>query len=136
MSQETRQNDQQVATRGQSQDVATRQSQRALLPPADIYEEADAIRITADMPGVSKEALNIEVDGTALTVSGDIQVDMPEGLTASYAELRGTQYYRRFTLGNEIDTESISAEISNGELTVVLPKKATHRPRQIEVKAA
>lgn len=132
----TRQSDQQVATRGQSRDAATQESQRALLPPADIYEEADAIRITADMPGVSKEALNIEVDGTVLTVSGDIQVDMPEGLTASYAELRGSQYYRRFTLGNEIDTEGISAEISNGELMVVLPKKASHRPRKIEVKAA
>ncbi|MDA3920592.1 MAG: Hsp20/alpha crystallin family protein [Salinisphaera sp.] len=136
MSQETNKGDQQVATREQSRDVAAQRSERPLLPPADIYEEAEAIRVVADMPGVSKEGLHIEVDGTELTISGDIRVDTPEGLTASYAEIRGSQYYRQFILGKEIDNEGISAEINNGELMVVLPKKKTHRPRQIEVKAA
>ncbi|MDA3919927.1 MAG: Hsp20/alpha crystallin family protein [Salinisphaera sp.] len=136
MSQGKNTDDQQVATQGQSRNVATQRSERPLLPPADIYEEADAIRVVADMPGVSKDGLNIEVDGTELTISGDIRVDTPEGLTASYAEIRGSQYYRQFILGREIDKERISAEMDNGELTVVLPKKESHRPRQIEVKTA
>lgn len=128
---------QEVSTRKDSRDVATQDRRgRTLRPPVDIYEEDDAIHVLADMPGVSKEALTIEVDGTVLTIYGDIQIEMPEGISATYAEVRGSQYYRRFMLGQEIETEGITAEMNNGVLSLVLPKKASHRRRRIEVKAA
>lgn len=128
---------QEVSTRKDSRDVAVQdQRERTLLPPVDIYEEDDAIHVLADMPGVSKDSLAIEVDGTMLTIYGDIQIEMPEGISATYAEVRGSRYYRRFTLGQEIETEGIRAEIVNGVLNVVLPKKESHRRRRIEIKAA
>ncbi|MCO6441036.1 MAG: Hsp20/alpha crystallin family protein, partial [Nitrococcus mobilis] len=74
--------------------------------------------------------------GTVLTIYGDIQIEMPEGISATYAEVRGSQYYRRFMLGQEIETGGITAEMNNGVLSLVLPKKASHRRRRIEIKAA
>lgn len=128
---------QEVSTHGGSRDVATQdRRERSLRPAVDIYAEDDAIHVLADMPGVGKEALSIEVDGTVLTISGDIQIDMPEGISATYAEVRGSQYYRRFMLGQEIETEGISAKMNNGVLSLVLPKKASHRRRRIDVKTA
>ena len=130
MAEEYNAKDQEVSTQKGSRDVATQdRGERTLLPPVDIFEEDDAIHVVADMPGVSKEALTIEVDGTVLTIYGDMQIEMPEGISATYAEVRGSRYYRRFTLGQEVETDGITAEINNGVLSVVLPKKESHRRR-------
>lgn len=116
--------------------AAEEQAARSLLPPVDIGEQDDAIRIVADMPGVAADAVSLEVDNQVLTVEGRISVDMPEGIAATYAEVGGARYRRRFSLGQEVDTDGIRAEMDNGVLTVTLPKKSTHRRRRIEVKAA
>lgn len=136
MGEEYKAKSQDVSTQKNPRDVATEdRRERTLLPPVDIYEEGDAIHVLADMPGVSKEALTIEMDGTVLTIYGDIQIEMPEGISATYAEVRGSRYYRRFTLGQEVETDGIRAEINHGVLSVVLPKKASHRRWRIEVTA-
>lgn len=115
---------------------AEAQAARSLLPPVDIGEQDDAIRIVADMPGVAADAVSLEVDNQVLTVEGRISVDMPQGIAATYAEVGGSRYRRRFSLGQEVDTDGIRAEMDNGVLTVTLPKKSAHRRRRIEVKAA
>ncbi|GGY02500.1 hypothetical protein GCM10007160_32880 [Litchfieldella qijiaojingensis] len=128
-----------VTKRETSQDVATRERKeqlRALLPPVDIYEEDNALHIIADMPGVKREGLSIEVDNNVLSLEGEIQIEMPEGISATYAEIRAQRYARRFTLSHEIDTDAIEAKVDNGVLHLVLPKKDTHRSRRIDVKAA
>ncbi|SDM81035.1 Molecular chaperone IbpA, HSP20 family [Franzmannia pantelleriensis] len=111
-------------------------SQTALAPAVDIVEQADSLMLIADMPGVTRESLYLEVDNNVLSLEGDIQLSMPEGLTALHAEVNGQRFARRFTLSHEIDSEAISACIDNGVLTVTLPKKDSHRVRRIEVQAA
>ena len=106
----------------------------AILPAVDIFENEDGIVLVADMPGVAPQGLSVEVDHQVLTISGSIDVDMPSGLHATYAELRGTRYTRRFTLSNELDPERIDAQVNNGVLTLRLPKKEAHKPRRIEIK--
>ncbi|EPC00220.1 hypothetical protein L861_06925 [Litchfieldella anticariensis FP35 = DSM 16096] len=126
-----------VTKREASREVATRERQdSALLPLVDIYEEDNALHILADMPGVTREGLSIEVDNNVLSLEGEIQIDMPEGIAATYAEVRAQRYARRFTLSHEIDTEAIEARVDSGVLHLVLPKKETHRSRRIEVRAA
>jgi len=121
----------------QGADQATgAQAPRSLLPLVDIGEQDDAIRIVADMPGVASDAVDLQVDNQVLTIEGRISVDMPEGIAATYAEVGGSRYRRRFSLGQEVDTDGIRAEMDNGVLTVTLPKKPSHRRRRIEVKAA
>ncbi|MFC3284165.1 Hsp20/alpha crystallin family protein [Litchfieldella rifensis] len=132
-----RESSQDVTKRESSQDIAARERKdNALLPPVDIYEEGDALHVLADMPGVTRDGLHIEVDNNILSLEGEIRIDMPEGMSATYAEVRAQRYARRFTLSHEIDTEAIEARVDNGVLHLVLPKKETHRSRRIEVRAA
>lgn len=108
----------------------------AMRPPVDIFEKDNALFVVADMPGVSREGLSVEVDGSLLSIEGEIRIDMPEGISATYAEAQAQRYARRFTLSHEIDTATIEARLDNGVLHLRLPKKEMHRSRRIEIKAA
>lgn len=111
-------------------------SQETLLPAVDIVEESNALKLVADMPGVTNETLKIELDNNVLSLEGEIALNMPEGLSALHAEVRGQRFARRFNLSHEVDSDAISATLVNGALTLTLPKKDSHRTRRIEVQAA
>lgn len=113
-----------------------RDSGRALQPPVDIHEEGNALHLVADMPGVTSDSLSIEVDNNVLTIEGEIHLDMPEGMSAIYAEVQAQRFARRFTLSHEIDADAIEARLDNGLLHLLLPKKQSHHRRRIEVRVA
>jgi HSP20 family protein len=106
-----------------------------LRPPADVFEDADGITLHLDMPGVSKERLSVQTDKNTLTVEGDVQMAMPEGMEALYAEVHSTHYRRSFTLSGELEPEKTQANLKDGVLTLHIPKRAEVRPRRIEVRA-
>jgi len=122
-----------------SESTGVQQGERApevvLRPPVDIYEDADGITLMADMPGVSRDRLTIEVDKDMLLVEGDARIDMPEGMDALYADVRSNRYRRSFTLSGELETGQIDASLKDGVLNVRIPKRAEVRPRKIEVRA-
>jgi len=115
--------------------AATRSAGVDLRPPADIFENGDAITLRLDMPGVSKERLTVQTDRNTLTVEGGVQIPMLQGMEALYAEVHSTRYRRSFTLSGELDSEKIEAELKDGVLTLQIPKRAELRPRRIEVRA-
>lgn len=108
----------------------------ALLPPVDVFEDASGITLYADLAGVPKERLNLQVEADTLTIEGEIQLDMPEGMDATHAELSLPRYRRVFTLSKELDTEKVSAEFNQGVLKLRIPKAEHAQPRRIEVKVA
>lgn len=110
-------------------------SEFALAPNVDIYEDSEGIYLCADMPGVSHDRLEIEVNKDALTIEGEARIDMPEEMEALYADVRSTRYRRSFVLSAELDTEKIDAGLKDGVLTVHIPKRAEAKPRKIEVTA-
>jgi HSP20 family molecular chaperone IbpA len=112
-----------------------REPDLVLRPPVDIYEDADGITLMADMPGVSRDRLTIEVDKDMLMIEGDARIDMPEGMEALYADVRSTRYRRSFTLSGELESGQIDASLRDGVLSVRIPKRAEVRPRKIEVRA-
>lgn len=114
-----------------TQEPAEKQSY--LRPPADIYEDSRGITVEADLPGVSRERLTIEVDSNNLTIDGKIGVEMPEGMEALHAEIGSTHFRRSFTLSNELEADKISAELKDGVLRLYLPKREELQPRKIEV---
>ena len=124
-----------VKTRASS-DIQQR-SERELVvhPPVDIFEDAEGITLKADIPGVSKDRLNIEVDKDTLLVEGSAHIDMPEGMEALYADVRSTRYRRTFALSGELETDNIRASLNDGVLSLHIPKRAEVRPRKIEVRA-
>jgi HSP20 family molecular chaperone IbpA len=107
-----------------------------LRPPMDIFEDAEGITLEADMPGVSKDRLSIEVEGNTLRIEGDMRIDLPETAEALYADVRSTRYARSFTLSSELETDKIEAGLNNGVLRLRIPKHPEQRPRRIEVRAA
>jgi len=125
-----------------SKEVTTREataserveSETVIRPPVDIYEDAEGITLLADLPGVSKEGLNLQVEHDSLTVDAQASIDMPEGMEALYADVQSTHYRRRFTLSRELDSAGIAANLKDGVLRVHIPKHAEARPRRIEVR--
>jgi HSP20 family protein len=105
-------------------------------PPADIFEDGDGITLCLDMPGVSKERLSVQTDKNTLTIDGDVQIAMPEGMEALYAEVHSTHYRRSFTLSVELESDKAEANLKDGVLTLRIPKRAELRPHRIEVRAA
>jgi HSP20 family molecular chaperone IbpA len=107
-----------------------------MVPPADVLEDGDGITLRLDMPGVSKDRLTVLADKNTLLIEGVVHIAMPQGMEALYAEIQSTGYRRRFTLSGELDAEKTVANVSNGVLTVRIPKRAELRPRKIEVKVS
>lgn len=107
-----------------------------LRPPVDVVEDAGGITLIADMPGVPKEKLSLQVEADRLTIEGEVTLNVPESMEAAHAELSVPRYRRVFTLSKELDADKISAELTNGVLKLRIPKAAHAQPRRIEVKAA
>ncbi len=109
-------------------------AESALRPPVDIYETGEGITLHADMPGVSKDRLNLRVEGNSLLIEGAIGIAPQEQqMTALHADVRSTVYRRSFQLSRELETQKIEASLKDGQLTVHIPKRAELRPRRIEV---
>jgi HSP20 family protein len=112
------------------------QRERAMVPPVDVIEDSAAITLLADMPGVAKDKLSIQLEPDSLTIEGEVTLDMPGRLESSLAEVRFPRYRRVFSLSRELDTENTSAEFRNGVLKLRIPKAAHVQPRKIEVRAS
>ena len=112
-----------------------REHEYALIPAADIFEDADGISVVLDMPGVSKDRLHVKADGNGLVVEGDAEIPMPEGMEAVYADVNAAHYRRSFGLTSELDAERIEAVLKDGVLTLRIPKRAELKPRRIEIKS-
>lgn len=103
-------------------------------PAVDIFETEQGLTLMADLPGVDKEDLKIDLDQGLLTVQASGKSQMG-GVSIRREFLHGS-FYRQFRLSDEIDSENIVAEMKNGVLTLLLPKSEAARPRRIEIRTA
>lgn len=124
------------ATSSPTQAGASRYSEAALTPPVDVVEDADGITLYADLPGVNREGLNLQVDAETLTIEAETSITVPKELQSSHTEVGLGRFRRVFTLTKELDTEKVTAEMSQGVLKLRIPKAAHAQPRRIEVKVA
>ncbi|MEF8732907.1 MAG: Hsp20/alpha crystallin family protein [Candidatus Accumulibacter meliphilus] len=106
----------------------------ALQPPVDVIEDAAGITLYADLAGVPKDKLHLHVEGDALTIEGEIDLEMPEGMENSHAEVGLARYRRVFTLSKELDASKVGAEFKHGVLTLTIPKAEHAQPRKVQVK--
>jgi len=108
-------------------------SEMALLPPVDVIEDAGGITLYADLPGVPKDKLNLQIEGDTLTIEGEVSLDVPEGMESSHAEVNLPRYRRMFTLSKELDANKVAAEFNQGTLKLRIPKAEHAQPRRIEI---
>jgi len=111
-------------------------NERPVLPLVDIFEDAAGITLLADMPGVSKDRLDVKLDGDNLSIEGRVELDVPAEMRALWAEVSVPRFRRTFTLSRELDAARIEANLKDGVLTLRVPKQAHAQPRRIEVSAA
>jgi len=112
--------------------VTTAEPRNFLIPPVDIRETKDGYALEAEMPGVTKDGLEVLLEGNELTIIGR----RPKEATKAevlYRESSGRDYRRVFELDPAIDTAKINATIEQGVLTLHLPKAEEVKPRKIVV---
>jgi HSP20 family protein len=109
----------------------------AWAPPVDVFEQPDAIRIVAEVPGVKPEDVKISLENNVLTIHGTKQQVAEERAERvhRYERTYGA-FERRFTLPATVDANGIKASYEHGVLTVTLPKVEQAKPRQIAVQVA
>ena len=115
---------------------AGQRSDAALMPPVDVIEDSAGITLRADLPGVPKEKLKLQVEAGTLTIEGEVSIAMPEGMEATYAEVSVPRFRRVFTLSKELDTGKVSAEFKHGVLSLRIPKAEHAQPRRIDIKVS
>ncbi len=103
-------------------------------PAVDIYENEDEILLHADMPGVLKENISVDIDNGTLSLSGIRNIET-KGV-AGWEEFSDVQYVRSFSVPQTIDVGRVEAELKDGVLRLHLPKSEAAKPRQIEIKTA
>ena len=106
---------------------------RTFMPAADIYEAESALTVVLEMPGVDKANVDVIVEEGVLTVQGRLDFSKYEGMQPVYSEYNIGHYRRSFSLSNKIDQGKISADMSDGMLTVTLPKAEEARARRITI---
>ncbi len=114
----------------------SRYGDAALTPPVDVIEDSSGITLYADLPGVSREKLNLHVESDTLTIEAQADLSVPEGLTTQHTEVSLARFRRVFTLSKELDTQKVSAELAHGVLKLRIPKAEHAQPRRIQVQVA
>ena len=112
----------------------TRENERYVRPPVDIYETSEGLTVVADVPGVLRESLDIEVNDNVLTIQGRTRA--PLSAAATYREFELFNFFRQFELSDTVDVERITADLKNGVLTLQLPKAEQAKPKHIKVQTA
>jgi len=103
-------------------------------PAVNILEKKDAIVITADLPGLKAEEVEITVDNGVLTIRGERRLEeAADGETYHRVERVYGMFERTFTLPNSVDVNKIDAKVRNGEMVVTLPKREESKPRAVKV---
>lgn len=119
----------------QKKDTAVERPQREemyVTPEVDIFESNDAYLLEAEMPGVTKDGLELTLEEHVLTIVGHRNHEPAPG-TVVYRESHAYDYRRMFELDPAIDTSKINAKMEQGILRVTLPKTERVKPRRIKV---
>lgn len=105
-------------------------------PRVDILETEKGLVLMADVPGATREGVEISLERRELTIRARVEEHAPEGMTPLLREYAVGDFERRFTLSGDFDVEGISADLKDGVLTLTVPKAAEAQARRIEVRPA
>jgi HSP20 family protein len=106
------------------------------LMPVDLFRDGDQYVLSADLPGIDPESVDLDVDGQLLTIRAERRSPSNEQVKWMTRERPWGSYMRQFTLGNGVDVENITANYEHGVLSVIIPMAERAKPRKIAVSAA
>ena len=115
--------------------VGVKPYQGSAYPKVNVYEYDDKIGIVAEIPGLNKKQLNVDVEDGVLTISGDKHSTFEEdGAKVIRRELKQSSFKRSFELGEQLDGDNINANFKDGVLSVSIPKIEPEKPKKTFVK--
>ncbi|MEE4239929.1 MAG: Hsp20/alpha crystallin family protein [Desulfopila sp.] len=103
-------------------------------PRTNLYDNGEEFLVVAEVPGMSKDDINIRIQGNYLELSGTRKADAPEGYRTHRAERPVASFTRSFTIPSDVDGERVQASLKDGLLTLKLPKAEAAKPKQIEIR--
>ena len=114
-----------------------RTSPSGVFPPINVYQTADALVVTAELPGIKPEEIQINVEDDSLLLQGERGV-VHEDDTVSYhrRERDCGSFSRKIGFGQRIDAQAVSAELKDGILTVTLPRAREAMPHKVKIKTS
>ena len=102
-------------------------------PPVNVFRKGEDFAVIAEVPGVRKADLDVQVKGNTIRIAGTKAIAFPEGAGVHRRERLGGRFDRVLTLPVEIDAEAVQAECRDGLLALLLPRAARDRSRTIQV---
>ena len=115
--------------------VGVKPYQGSAYPKVNVYEYDDKVGIVAEIPGLDKKQLNVDVEDGVLTISGDKHSTFEEdGAKVIRRELKQSSFKRSFELGEQLDGDNIVANFKDGVLSVSIPKIEPEKPKKTFVK--
>ena len=115
--------------------VGVKPYQGSAYPKVNVYEYEDKVGIVAEIPGLDKKQLSVEVEEGVLTISGDKHaIHEEDGATVLRRELKASSFNRSFELGEQLDGDNISANFKDGILSISVPKVEPEKPKRHTVK--
>jgi len=120
-----------VTTRGEGETT------RLWSPRVDIFETDDEFVLHADLPGMKRDEIDVQLHGDTLTLKGErrIEREAKEG-NVHHTERAYGAFYRTFTLGTPVDADRVTASYKDGVLEVHVPKAAEAKPKRVEITAS
>jgi len=107
----------------------------SVYPPVNVWSTGEDVVVSAELPGMKSEDINVSITGSTLTLSGERKADDVEGASYRRQERRTGSFARTLELPVEVDPTKAEADYVNGVLTVRIPKAPEHKPKQITIKA-
>ncbi|MBN2510738.1 MAG: Hsp20/alpha crystallin family protein [Spirochaetales bacterium] len=113
----------------------TRTMAKTCQAPCDIFHESDKVICKLEMPGVSKDSLEVKVDGDRLIIDGRKPAHDTKG-EYRIREIRTGDYHQEFTIDDTVDRNKIDASIKNGVVTISLGLRESEKPRKIQISSS
>ena len=102
-------------------------------PLYNVNGNSDAYEVRVELPGVPKSGVKLDIEDSILTVRGERNTTVPEGMKTLHRELSPLNYLLRLRLNTPVDEEKMTAKLEDGVLSITLPLKEAAKPRQITV---
>ena len=110
---------------------------RTWMPPADIHETENELVVTADLPGVDLQSIDVRVENNVLSITGERKLqETAENVNVHRLERMYGAFARSFTLSTQVNTKKIQANYKDGVLKITLPKAEQAKPKRIAIGAA
>jgi len=107
---------------------------RTFVPAVDVIETPDALIVLADVPGVTKDKVDVLFEEDVLTIKGEVEAAGEPGMRLELEEYQAGNFHRSFTVGQGLDVSNVEATVKDGVLRLLISKSAALKPRRIEIR--